>query len=544
MINKLSRFYHTVKYLKFKQIIWRIASVLPRLVFEVNNYPSNIELIKSNHFILRDRITNDYVNFTFLNETNNTNVIGWDGKHTSKLWQYNLHYFDCLLQSKFTSNSLDDQIQLIENWIDNNPFGKETGWEPYPTSLRIINWIKWHWSCNGLTNKAKLSLWNQVRWLKNRPEYHLLGNHLFVNVKALLFACAFYGFNSENKYFKLANSILLKELDEQFLEDGAHFELSPMYHALAMEDLLDLISISDSLPPEFPLNLVKKKYLKGMFWLQSMVYQNEELSHFNDCANNIAPKISELISFASHLNLKHSNYFHGLVYHNKSGFVVFKNNIFHLIADIGHIGPTYLPGHAHADTLSFELCIKGERIIVNSGTSVYGISDERLRQRGTLSHSTIEIDGKNSSEVWSGFRVARRAKTFDIQIESLSNTEKIFTFKASHDGYNLLKNSPIHTRSFKLEENSCTINDSVSGFGNQIKSNFYLHPNIDVSKSDSYLLLSKNQTNFVKLVFDKNIDFDIIKSTYHDQFGITKANKCIQFKINSPFNMSIKFEIL
>ncbi len=544
MINKLSRLYHTVKYLKSKQIIWRIASIFPRLVFEVKNYPFDKENLKSNHFIPRDGITSNYVNFRFLNETNNIKVVGWNGKGTSKLWQYNLHYFDCLLQSKSTSNSQVEQIKLIENWIDNNPFGIGTGWDPYPTSLRIINWIKWHWYCNGLTNKAKLSLWNQVRWLKNRPEYHLMGNHLFVNVKALLFASAFYGFNSESKYFKLANSVLLKELDEQFLEDGAHFELSPMYHALAMEDLLDLINISDSLPAEFPLNLIKKRYLKGMFWLQSMVYKNEELSHFNDCANNIAPKISELISFASYLNLKHPNEKQELKYHDKSGFVVFKNNIFHLIADIGHIGPTYLPGHAHADTLSFELSIKGERLIVNSGTSVYGISAERLRQRGTSSHSTIQIDGQNSSEVWSGFRVARRAKVFDVQFESFSNVEKTFSFKASHDGYDRLKNSPIHTRSFKLEENCLTINDRISGMDNQIKSNFYLHPNIDVRESDSFLLLSKNQTDLVKLIFDKNIDFEIIKSTYHDQFGITKENRCIQFIGNSFFNMSIKFEIL
>jgi uncharacterized heparinase superfamily protein len=544
LINKLSRFYHTVKYLKFKQIIWRIASIFPRLVFEVKNYPFNKEQLNSNYFIPRDEITSDYVNFKFLNETNNIKIVDWDGKNTSKLWQYNLHYFDCLLQSNSTSTNQVEQIRLIENWIDNNPFGMGTGWEPYPTSLRIINWIKWHWYCNGLTNKAKLSLWNQIRWLKNRPEYHLLGNHLFVNVKALLFASAFYGFNSESKYFKLANSILLKELDEQFLEDGAHFELSPMYHALAMEDLLDLINISDSLPAEFPLNKIKKKYLKGMFWLQSMVYQNEELSHFNDCANNIAPKISELISFASLLNLNHSNEFHGLKYHDKSGFVVFKNNIFHLIADIGHIGPTYLPGHAHADSLSFELSANGERIIVNSGTSVYGFSDERLRQRGTSSHSTIQIDSQNSSEVWSGFRVARRAKTFDIQIDSCPNAEKLISFKASHDGYVRLTKSPIHTRTFKLKENICTINDLVSGKGNQIKSNFYLHPTINLKKTDSYLILSKNHVDIVKLIFDKNINFEIIKSTYHDQFGITKENRCIQFIGNTPFNMSIKFEIL
>jgi uncharacterized heparinase superfamily protein len=85
-----------------------------------------------------------------------------------------------------------------------------------------------------------------------------------------------------------------------------------------------------------------------------------------------------------------------LQYHKDSGFVVYKDVKSHLIADFGKIGPTYLPGHAHADTLSFELAVNGDRVIVNSGTSEYGNSKERLRQRGTSAHSTVEIDNRIS----------------------------------------------------------------------------------------------------------------------------------------------------
>ena len=35
-----------------------------------------------------------------------------------------------------------------------------------------------------------------------------------------------------------------RELPEQILADGGHFELSPMYHALVLEDLLDLVNIA------------------------------------------------------------------------------------------------------------------------------------------------------------------------------------------------------------------------------------------------------------------------------------------------------------
>lgn len=545
MLNKITRLYHTVKYLKAKQIIWRLIILIPRLISEDKNYPTQIEIRKSSSFIPREQITIDYINFKFLNETNSLNEVGWNNNISSKLWIYNLHYFEYLLQVNSSAFQLDAQNKLIENWIDNNPFGKGTAWEPYPTSLRIINWIKWHWLTGGLSDKAKLSLWNQVRWLNNRLEYHLLGNHLFINAKALLFASAFFNFNTNSKYFKTANSILKKELEEQFLEDGAHFELSPMYHSLAMEDLLDLINISKILPNNLPLKLIQEKYLKGMNWLENMIYNNYELSHFNDCANGIAPIYSELEAYAKKLGIEREIRADKKInYYNSSGFVVYKDEKSHLITDFGKIGPNYLPGHAHADTLSFELAVKGERVVVNSGTSIYGNSVDRLFQRGTAAHSTIQIDMENSSEVWSGFRVARRAFPFNIQINSNSESNNRISFQASHNGYLRLKNKPIHTRKFYFLNNTWSIEDEISGYGNIVESRIYLHPEIDIQKKERDLIFSKKNIDLIKFNYDLNLDLKIIDSFYHDQFGVNKANKFIKLSGISPCNMTINFEIL
>ena len=545
MLNKITRLYHTVKYLKAKQIIWRVINSIPRFISEDNNYPTQIEIRKSNNFIPREQITFDYINFKFLNETYILNEVRWNNNITSKLWLYNLHYFEYLLQVNSSAIQLDNQINLIENWIDNNPFGKGTGWEPYPTSLRIINWIKWHWLTGGLSSKAKLSLWNQVRWLYNKLEYHLLGNHLFINAKALLFASAFFNFSKNTKYFKTANSILNKELEEQFLEDGAHFELSPMYHSLAMEDLLDLISISKKLPSNLPLKRIQDKYLKGMHWLENMIYNNYELSHFNDSANGIAPNYSELEFYAKKLGInretrdnKKLNYF------SSSGFVVYKDEKSHLIADFAKVGPNYLPGHAHADTLSFELAVNGERVVVNSGTSIYGNSLKRIFQRGTAAHSTIQIDMENSSEVWSGFRVARRAFPFNIQINLNDESYDEICFQASHNGYLRLKNKPIHTRKFDLSNNIWSIEDEISGYDNKVESRFYLHPDIEIRKKETSLIFSKKSIDLMNFKFDINLDLKIIDTFYHDQFGVNKANKCIKLSGISPCKMIVKFEIL
>jgi uncharacterized heparinase superfamily protein len=545
LLNKITRLYHTVKYLKAKQIIWRVLNLTPRFISEVNDFPPIIIEQLTYNFIPRNRITTDFEQFTFLNETYSLKNVGWDDKSISKLWRYNLHYFDYLLQIGTIDNQVDSQKKLIENWIENNPFGQGTAWEPYPTSLRIINWIKWHWFCDGLSDRAKLSLWNQVRWLANRPEYHLLGNHLFINAKALLFASAFFGLDSNSKYFKESLSILQIELKEQFLEDGAHFELSPMYHSLAMEDLLDLISISNKVPNNFSSKEILKKYYKGMSWLEIMIYNNGELSHFNDCANGIAPKYSDLEYYAIKLGIaKEKSNKNKLYIHKESGFVVYKDEKSHLIADFGKIGPDYLPGHAHADTLSFELAVNGERIVVNSGTSLYGCSVDRLLQRGTGAHSTIQIDMENSSEVWSGFRVARRAVPFNIQVNSNIESYNKISFQASHNGYLRLKNKAIHTRKFNLSNNTWNIQDEITGYDNTVVSRFYLHPEIEVRKSERGMTLSNNQIDLVDFIYDRKLDLQLIDTFYHDQFGVNKANKCIQVSGISPSKMEVKFEIL
>ncbi len=536
MLSKALLLYHTLKYLKLKQVVWRFIYLLPRFRNPEKGCPTTQYIPIIN--IVKSGITEDYDHFLFLNETNQISRVGWDNPSISKLWRYNLHYFDFLNQVELDYERVELQINIINKWIIENPYGKGTGWEPYPTSLRIINWIKWHLRTKGLSNEAKLSLWNQVLWLADRPEYHLLGNHLFINAKALLFACVFFGLDENSAIYRKAQKILKEELSEQFLEDGAHFELSPMYHSLAMEDLLDMYQLKSGLPSNFPGQEIQEKFLSGMNWLSYMSFENGELAHFNDCANGIAPTFKELNDLGKRLGLSWSlaadfkfNYL------QKSGFVVVKDEIIHLIADIGDIGPDYLPGHAHADTLSFELAIKGQRVIVNSGTGEYGLSDERLRQRGTSAHSTIELDNKSSSEVWSGFRVAQRARVKDVEI--IDEAKKL-EFSALHDGYTRIASMPLHKRKWKVNDGCIEIVDEVNGSQNSVRLRYYLHPDILIDMLDGNILLSTSSEMLAKIRIDQNVK--IVNTTYHDKFGSSQLNKCLLVSGTTPFSSKVSIE--
>ncbi|WP_422184426.1 heparinase II/III family protein [Aquirufa ecclesiirivi] len=543
MWRKIALIFHTIKYLKPTQILGRFIHFLPRSIRSISTYPNIDNETSYQGFIVKKSSTEDLDCFTFLSETNSLSSLGWDHPQVSKLWRYNLHYFDFINSSLAEEESrAEKELELIHQWIDENAFGKGTAWEPYPSSLRIINWIKWHWRTKSLTDKALISLWNQVRYLGDRPEYHLLGNHLFINAKALIFAGVFFEGKEAKAFLDQGIQIIQEELDEQFLADGAHFELSPMYHALGLEDLLEIRVVGHSKVPDSILDKIDDKIRVGLTWLKQMSYSNGELAHFNDCANDIAPSLGQLESMASSLGLNpckmEKNAPTGLL--EASGFFVFESKEFKMIADVGEIGPSYLPGHAHADSLSFELALQGERVIVNSGTSLYGLSQERLRQRSTCAHSTVEINGENSSEVWSGFRVARRASPFDLKWNQ-DGTD--FTLACSHTGYQRFSKDIIHRRIWTKDGSNLTIKDLVFGHIKRAKVRYFLHPEITIEEEGVYLHLDKNGKRLATVkASDGENDISImqVKSTYHPNFGKLIATTCLEMEMTETQVLILK----
>jgi len=463
--------------------------------------------------------------FCLLNETQKITYSGdWNNPNWSKLWLYNLHYFDDLTAINSEQRSLWHH-KLIQLWIDENPAVKGVGWEPYPSSLRITNWIKWALLGNKLGCSAIQSLTVQVRFLLKNIENHLLGNHLFANAKALLIAGLFFQGEEANSWYKAGHKILDKELFEQVLSDGGNFELSTMYHAIFLEDLLDLVNTHKAYEKKIP-DGIEETIPKMLNWLIAMCHPDGEISFFNDSAIGNTPTVQRLLNYAKRLGFDYVKCSSGLLNFANSGYSRVSLGPAVAIIDRAPVGPDYLPGHAHADTLSFELSVFGSRVIVNSGTSVYGLGRERLRQRGTSAHSTVVIDNKNSSEVWSGFRVARRARVSQISTIEQSNG---ITLAASHDGYRRLNGSPIHNRKWIFSDCSLEIQDCITGKEfHTIEVVYPLHPDIEVVKiNKDYVVLAVGEGR-VKIYIEGEGALSGVDSTFHPEFGISvKSTKLV-----------------
>jgi uncharacterized heparinase superfamily protein len=467
---------------------------------------------KINAEINKQNSTSDGKTFTFLSESALLSK-SWNNETLSLLWRYNLHYFDFLNQQDSLGKKL--ALDLILQWIQSNPVGSKCGWDPYPTSLRIINWVKWLYKNQESDLVITNSLWLQLRWLAQRPEYHLLGNHLFINAKAMVIGGSYFKGTQAEKIIEKGLHILRQELDEQFLPDGAQFELTPMYHALGMEDLMELYGCLNAQQHLDLKNILKVKVQKGMQWLSSMTYNNGEYVHFNDCAQGIAPTFEQLKSLSQHLGIEINCNAQVLSHFKDSGYVVYASNEMKLITDLAKVGPDYLPGHAHADTLSFELAFGLHRLVVNHGVTCYGTGAQRQFERGTKAHSTVTINNENSSEVWSGFRVASRAYPFAISIEEEQGSIKI---QGSHNGYHRLKGSPTHKRSWLIKNDVITVTDQIKGAHQSAVAKYLIHPDVKVLDQQENIVILVLQ-DATQVSFESDQTINVVESTFSSGFG-------------------------
>ena len=548
-LNYQFRLYRTVKHLKFEQILFRFLKLFPKFYnFDISDI--KIENVKKKWI---KSISNKFCSISksqivFLNKCVPYQKSVWHYKTESKLWNYNLNYFNFLNQKFYVNKSFF--AKLIDDWILNNNNIKNLAWDPYPTSIRITNWIKWSLNGNKLKKVHYQSLLKQSIYLNKNIEKHLLGNHLLVNAKAIFFAGMYFNTYESDYWLKKSILILKKEFKEQILDDGGHFERSPMYNALILEDLLDIYNIINVFDRKIfnydktIKSLIKINIKKMLLWQIFMSHPDGKVSFFNDSCFDVANNVYDLLSYAKRLKIstkikKSLN----SVYFKNTGYISVRGQYLNLIADVANLGPDYLPAHGHADSLSFEVSLKKQRVIVNSGISTYEINDQRIYERSTRAHSTLMLDNHDSSEVWSSFRVGRRAKISNVNFK---NNIKLKKFSASHDGYIYKKGNPIVRRIWSFEERKISIVDTVNGSNkSNIKIYFYFHPYFKPLKVNNHevLIKSLNQKDIFLLDFSNNVDVKIGQSFWYPEFNKKIKNCSIELNIYQKLPIKVKSTI-
>jgi uncharacterized heparinase superfamily protein len=544
--RQLHLIYHTIKPLKLRQIYSFIALLLKTYFFktlivrkvEKSGYkdpPAVLQLIPKPYPDCTLDLSN--TTFTFLNQRIHfENQIDWNKSDLDKLWLYHLHYFDYLIQltAEISKQNFTIARKITNDWIANNAIGSGNGWEPYPISLRVVNWIYFYYfyyqffeGDEDFKNRFINSLYQQCHYLTYFLEYHLLANHLFKNGKALFIAGLFF---YQHQWLKKGYRILEKELNRQILSDGGHFERSAMYHSIILEDILDLVNFMrgfqiDLLLVTFPQ--LQQKVKSMLKWLENMIHPDGEIALFGDAALKTVPGYEELAHYYSILFGEEyaEQLSAAFVPLKTSGYYIFRSEEQFLVIDSGSLGPAYQPGHAHCDLLSYEYSFAGCRFIIDSGIGDYLPSELRQKARGIYGHNTVVVNDLDQAQIWQAFRMGRRVyprnavyREMDNEIHFVANYDNVLN---KSKRYNHLRNVSFINKRFFYFEDSIKAKKLTS-----LESLIHIHPECDTKFDHGIISLSRDGKHIAVLYDATSSQVQI-----RDWFYVPEFEKVIDAKV-------------
>ena len=544
----LIRFFHTVRHLRVSQIYQRIKIRWQQKIRSAARYQREYAIdTQSLRFVrygIRDRIKRNLFKppstFDFLNQQRDTKK-SWFPENVNPLWLYNLHYFEYL----YDVEDEETYWQLISSWIDQVAPLTKAAWHPYTVSLRVCNWIvsfsaryeaqDYDKENGSLVQSFLDSLYNQTRYIADFLELDVLGNHLVENCKALIVSGVFFG---NEKWLEKGLTILELQLREQILADGGHYERSPMYHCIILEDLLQIRSalVAAEKNPGFIDGAIRR--MAG--FLENILELDGAIPLLNDSAYGISLEPDLLLREVSGVLDIEQPHKQPVVLCKDFGLFVVRTPALSLTFDVGANCPDYLPAHAHSDQLSFTLQLDGIPIITDSGTYEYTQGKWRDLFRETASHSSIKIDGFDLIDTWSSFRVGRRGYPFGLQVD----LERMVA-RCAIDNFRFLDVDVAREIRVLKGFLGIVVSDSYTckNNGHRFSSYLQFHPAIDIGKEEV-----SNDTRKIELLLEGDIvayciidpRYDIFFDTswYSEQFGLKVERKRLRISGELPVGES------
>lgn len=526
-LNQIVRIYKTVRCLKAIQIYFQVWYRLKNVFLSIHWYKNYLnctlypltsrvdtllfnkckEYEKSNQF--------SFIGIKYVFEKN----IDWNFLGNGKLWNYNLQYFNFLLDETI---EVEERVKLIGDFSD-QLLSENIKLEPYPVSLRIINTILFFSRHNLQINQVEESLLKQIDYLSHNLEKHIMANHLLENIISLYIA----SFSLKNvPLHSKAASLLITQLNEQILADGAHYERSPMYHSIILGKILLCIDIADNNQEtdKILINKLREKASKMLGWMNAYAFPDGSWALMNDAAENVAPTTQQLNDAAELLNIRW-----GKSTLSSSGFRKLTGSNWEMIANVGNITPFYQPGHAHADMLHFCIWHNGNQVVIDPGTSTYNISTQRSWERSTRAHNTITVNNTNQSDIWGGFRVGKRATCSLISADSAC-------IEACHDGFKVL--GIIHLRTFSIVNDSLCITDKIQY--KKPKKNLNIKGNLLLNAMSNFQLV-ENGIIIGQLKISSEQPLELNPAQFSKSFNNLKFTKSLTYSISQSARLIFKF---
>ncbi|MBV9734337.1 MAG: heparinase II/III family protein [Acidisphaera sp.] len=264
---------------------------------------------------------------------------------------------------------------------------------------------------------------------------------------------------------------LPQEIGRQVLPDGCHAERSPGVHLAALQDLTEiraLLQVAQAQPPPSVAGAVERMALA----LRSLRHGDGGLALFNG-AKEESPALVDLVLAQTGRPGRAPSML------TEGGFNRLQAGRSVVVIDCGPPAPPGLDRHAHAGTLSFEMSVGRDRLVVNCGGAPAAPAEWRDAARATAAHSTLIVADTSSSELHPD-GLGRRPEKVEVQRQEANGAHWL---EASHDGWKKVFGA-IHRRRLYMAESGEDVRgeDAVEAETPQPYAvRFHLHPNVNAS---------------------------------------------------------------
>jgi uncharacterized heparinase superfamily protein len=413
--------------------------------------------------------------FRFLNHTLKAEDAFSAALEAGPAWQAELHSFDWLrdMRAVGTEAARIQARNCVASWISANPKWDPLTWRPDVLSSRLCNWLTHaeFVSAGADASFASMFLDNiarQVKHLRRVAPFVPDGLERMIVVKARVYAALCLPGGA--RYAPRLVRILAAMCERQILPDGGHIERSPKAQMAALRHLIDLRAVLKASNIDVP-EALQRAIDRAAPMLRFYRHGDGGLALFNGANEGEAWLIDVVLTKAESRGQPVTSAPH-------TGFERFMANRTLVIADSG--APSLVGKGAHAGTLSFEMSVAKQRIIVNCGAYAGRDARWRLAQRSTAAHSTMIVDDRNSTELREDGSIGARPENVTAErLEADGNT----WLDLSHDGYQGALGL-VHRRRIYVNASGTDVRgeDTLEGTGeHRFAIRFHLHPSVKAS---------------------------------------------------------------
>ena len=512
MILKIIQYYNTIKYLKFRQLIFQFY----RRIRPVSNGKNQIIISDCKKLVL------DFYRHKYYDIINKDvfifgkNVFDFEKQiqvfPEDYMYRFSFNYYEFLLSDNMDTKVRDNFIRNLENAYNDDKYFLH----PYTCSKRIIVLfcLLSKQNCGEeIQALIRKQLNVDLSFLIRNIEYHIDANHLLTNYLALALGYNFTNHPSLEKYVELYK----KEFMQQFAS-GSHYERSYSY--------------ANQLLYEFTLfhQSVGSRNIDGTFdlFMDALdVLRLKKLTcctMFGDNVDEQCCDIDWLQSYALRYgNTKALKNYSNRFVQTPDDYVCFLGDNLRIAIDAGGPSPSFQPGHAHDSTGAVLVSLQGDEFLTCSHTSTYANTDQRLLERSRHSYSAPLSCGQ-AQQVWSAFRVAKRREP---EVKVLSAFEVELRIEgAIQSVYRSVKILDDHSMSFQIV-------DRFKPHIDRYASHYLLHESIKIKHVECGIEFFSSSFGKILLTVDSDVEIACSQVCIGQSYGHTKNVSCVTLTSNS-----------